>query len=181
MNDLAKNLILWAVIAVVLLSVFSSFDSRDKAESEVSYSTFIDMVKSGQVSQVTIANGREISGTMGGNKVFKTYSPETDNSAMVGDLLASGVNINAVPPEQQSFLVSLLISWFPFIIIIGIWIFVMRQMQGGGGGRGAMSFGKSKAKMLGEDQINVTFTDVAGAEEAKEEVAELVEFLKRPR
>ncbi len=179
MNDLAKNLILWAVIAVVLLSVFSNFSKTAKKPSAVPYSTFFGQVKSGQVAQVTI-DGRNIKGKMSSGRIFSTYSPETDNSAMIGNLLSNNVEIDAKPPQGQSLLMTIFISWFPFLLLIGIWIFFMRQMQGGGGGRGAMSFGKSKARMLGEDDINVTFHDVAGAEEAKEEVAELVEFLQDP-
>ena len=179
MNDLAKNLVLWAVIAVVLLSVFSNFSKTTGQAQTVPYSSFIELVKSGQVAQVTI-DGRDIKGKMSSGSVFSTYSPETSNTALVGDLLDNNVEISATPPESQSLLMTIFISWFPFLLLIGIWIFFMRQMQGGGGGRGAMSFGKSKARMLGEDDIKVTFRDVAGAEEAKEEVAELVEFLKDP-
>ncbi len=179
MNDLAKNLILWAVIAVVLLSVFSNFSKPGAHSQAIAYSTFIEMVKQGQVQQVTI-NGRDIKGRLTSGSTFTTYSPETNNTAMVGDLLDNNVEIIAAPPESQSLLMQIFISWFPFLLLIGIWVFFMRQMQGGAGGRGAMSFGKSKARMLGEDQVNVTFDDVAGVEEAKEEVQELVEFLRDP-
>lgn len=179
MNDLVKNLILWGVIALILLSVFSNFSQRSSAGLEISYSDFITQVKSGNVAEVDIA-GREITGKTRDMKSFTTYSPETDNRALVGDLLANNVHIDAKAPEQPSLLMNIFISWFPFLLLIGIWIFFMRQMQGGGGGRGAMSFGKSKARMMGEDQIKVTFSDVAGVEEAKDEVAELVEFLRDP-
>ena len=179
MNDLVKNLILWGVIAVILLSVFSNFTQRSAAENTITYSDFISRVKDGMVRQVTIS-GREIYGETHNKQSFKTYSPETDNRAMVGDLLQNNVEITGKAPEQPSLLMNIFISWFPFLLLIGIWIFFMRQMQGGGGGRGAMSFGKSRARMLGEDQIKITFSDVAGVEEAKEEVAELVEFLRDP-
>ncbi len=179
MNDLAKNLILWAVIAVVLLSVFSNFNKTTTTSKKIPYSNFIQLVKSGQVAQVTI-DGRDIKGKRSGGSAFTTYSPETSNTAMVGDLLSNKVEINGAPPQGQSLLMTIFISWFPFLLLIGIWVFFMRQMQGGGGGRGAMSFGKSKARMLGEDDIKVTFRDVAGAEEAKDEVIELVDFLKDP-
>jgi cell division protease FtsH len=171
--------LLWAVIAVILLSVFSNFSKPTTTASQLPYSSFLDMVKSGQVTQVTM-DGKEIKGKLGSGNYFSTYSPETNNSALIGDLLNNNVEIKAEAPEGQSLLMQIFISWFPFLLLIGIWVFFMRQMQGGAGGRGAMSFGKSKARMLGEDQVNVTFNDVAGAEEAKEEVAELVEFLRDP-
>lgn len=179
MNDLVKNLILWGVIALILLSVFSNFSQRTTADSVLPYSDFITQVKNGNVSEVDLA-GREIKGKTSDMKPFTSYSPETDNGTMIGELLANNVRINAKAPEQPSLLMSIFISWFPFLLLIGIWIFFMRQMQGGGGGRGAMSFGKSKARMMGEDQIKITFADVAGVEEAKEEVGELVEFLRDP-
>jgi len=178
-NDVAKNLILWVVIAVVLLSVFQNFGPRETSARDMIYSEFLNQVESGQVSEVLI-EGQQITGKLVSGATFSTYSPETNNSPLIGDLQKAGVQIMSKPPEQPSLLAHMFISWFPFIVLIGLWIFFMRQMQGGGGGRGAMSFGKSKARLLGEDQINISFSDVAGVDEAKEEVAELVEFLRDP-
>ncbi|MDJ0777508.1 MAG: ATP-dependent zinc metalloprotease FtsH [Gammaproteobacteria bacterium] len=179
MNDVVKNLVLWIVIAVVLLSVFHSFGDRSGSAQTLIYSEFLTQVENGQVREVTI-EGQNITGKMISGTPFTTYSPETNNSALIGDLERADVSIVGKPPEQPSLLGHMFISWFPFIVLIGLWIFFMRQMQGGGSGRGAMSFGKSKARLLGEDQININFNDVAGVEEAKEEVAELVEFLRDP-
>ena len=177
MSDLAKNLILWIVIAVVLVSVFNNFGPRPTAAKPMDYSTFISAVKQGEVSKVDIM-GHTIRGLTANGDHFVTYSP--DDPGLISDLLNNGVVIDAKPPEQQGLLMQVFISWFPMLLLIAVWVFFMRQMQGGGGGRGAMSFGKSKARMLSEDQVKVTFTDVAGVEEAKEEVAELVEFLRDP-
>ena len=177
MNDMVKNLILWVVIAIVLMSVFNNFTSQKATALPMPYSQFIEEVKRGTVSEVVI-NGQQIEGVDTSGAVFTTYAPDDDG--LVSDLLNSGVKIVAKPPEPPSLLMSILINWFPLFILIGLWIFFMRQMQGGGGGRGAMSFGKSKARLLGEDQIKVTFSDVAGVEEAKEEVSEMVEFLRDP-
>ena len=179
MNDVVKNLVLWIVIAVVLLSVFHSFGDRSSSSQSLIYSDFLTQVKQGQVREVTI-EGQNITGKLASGTPFSTYSPETNNNTLMGYLEEANVAILGKPPEPPSLLGHMFISWFPFIVLIGLWIFFMRQMQGGGGGRGAMSFGKSKARLLGEDQININFNDVAGVEEAKEEVAELVEFLRDP-
>ena len=176
---MAKNLILWVIIAIVLMSVFSNFQDRNTVSGEIPYSNFIQEVKQGGIREVTM-QGPVITGVRTSGSRFRTYSPETDNNALIGTLLENGVVINAKEPEGRSLLLQILISWFPFLLLIGVWIFFMRQMQGGGGGRGAMSFGKSRARMMSEDQIRVTFADVAGVDEAKEEVAELVEFLRDP-
>ena len=177
MNDLVKNIILWVVVAIILMSVFSNLTTNNKT-TEISYSEFIKSIESNQVTDVMLT-GRVISGTLQGGSTFSTYSPETDNKAMIGDLLKGGVVIKAKPLEQSVWM-QIFISSFPFLIIIGIWLYFMRQMQGGGGKGGALSFGKSKARLLGEDQIKINFGDVAGVDEAKEEVSELVEFLRDP-
>jgi len=179
LNDFGKNLMLWVVIAVVLISVFNSFSAQKTGSPRhLQYSQFISDVHKGEVSSVLV-EGRTIKGMMASGENFTTYSP--GDSGLIGDLLNNGVAIDAKPPEQQSVLMQIFISWFPMLLLIGVWIFFMRQMQGGGaGGRGAMSFGKSKARMLGEDQVKVTFNDVAGCDEAKEDVEELVEFLRDP-
>ena len=179
MNDMVKNLILWAVIVVVLMSVFNNFTESTKQTKQLSYSEFIQDVRSGQVVEVEIAaDDRTITGVKNSGDKFTTYSPNDDE--LVNDLLQNNVVIKTGPSKKRSLLIDILISWFPMLLLIGVWIFFMRQMQGGGGTRGAMSFGKSKARLMGEDQIKVTFADVAGVEEAKEEVGELVEFLRDP-
>ena len=177
MNDLVKNIILWIVVAVILMSVFSNLTTNSKIQ-EISYSEFIKSIQTNQVTDVLL-EGRVIKGTLQGGTKFSTYSPETDNKAMIGDLLKGGVVIKAKPLEQSIWM-QIFVSSFPFLIIIGIWLYFMRQMQGGGGKGGALSFGKSKARLLGEDQIKINFSDVAGVDEAKDEVSELVEFLRDP-
>jgi cell division protease FtsH len=177
LNDLAKNILLWVIVAIILMSVFNNLSTTSN-DNRISYSEFMQNVQQNQVRDVTISESK-ITGTLQTGARFNTYSPETDNSAMIGDLMKHGVKINAKPVET-SIWTQIFISWFPFLLIIGLWIFFMRQMQGGGGGRGALSFGKSRARMLGEDQVKVTFNDVAGVDEAKEEVSELVEFLRDP-
>jgi cell division protease FtsH len=161
------------------MSVFNSFGPKVTPSAQMSYSQFLQEAKQGRIAQVSI-DGRAILGRTSGGERFTTYSPETDNSAMIGELLNHGVDIEGQPPEKQGLLMQIFISWFPMLLLIGIWVFFLRQMQGGGAGRGAMSFGKSRARMMSEDQIKITFADVAGVDEAKEEVAELVEFLRDP-
>ncbi|MGD2119120.1 MAG: ATP-dependent zinc metalloprotease FtsH [Chromatiales bacterium] len=174
---MAKNIVLWIIIAVVLMSVFNNFSTQQSTGHTIAYSEFLQLVREGNVSSVVIS-GREIKGKLGSGSPFATFSPGDDG--LISDLVKHNVEFKATPPEKPSVLYQILINWFPLFILIGLWIFFMRQMQGGGGGRGAMSFGKSKARMLGEDQVKVTFNDVAGAEEAKEEVAEMVDFLRDP-
>jgi cell division protease FtsH len=174
---MAKNLILWVIIAIVLMSVFNNFSTQKAGAPVVSYSQFLEDVRQGTVAKVTI-NGRQIDGVTTTGSRFSTYSPGDDG--MVSDLINNKVEIVAGPPEKPSVLMQILINWFPLFVLIGLWIFFMRQMQGGGAGRGAMSFGKSRARLLSEDQVKVNFNDVAGCEEAKDEVQELVEFLRDP-
>ena len=177
MSDMAKNLILWLVIAVVLMSVFQSFGPSESNGRKVDYSTFLQEVNQDQVREARI-NGREINVTKKDSNRYTTYIPVNDPK-LLDNLLTKNVKVVGEPPEEPSLLASIFISWFPMLLLIGVWIFFMRQMQGGGG-KGAMSFGKSKARMLTEDQIKTTFADVAGCDEAKEEVGELVEYLREP-
>ncbi|MGA1728686.1 MAG: ATP-dependent zinc metalloprotease FtsH [Steroidobacteraceae bacterium] len=179
MNDLTKNIVLWVIIASVLLAVFSNFGVRGGAPQPMPYSQFLEEVKADGIRTATF-KGETITGLRAGGDPYVVYNPETDNSALIGLLQSSRVNFDAAPPERQSILMQLLLSSFPILLLIAVWVYFMRQMQGGGGGRGAMSFGKSRARLLSEDQVAVTFADVAGVDEAKEEVTEIVDFLKDP-
>lgn len=177
---MAKNLILWLVIAVVLMMVFQNISGSENTTNKLAYSSFLEQVKRGDIKEVTIDQStNEIRGVRTNNDTFVTQIPYLDMKLM-DELLSDGnVIVSGKKPEEQSLFASILINWFPMLLLIGVWIFFMRKMQGGGGG-GAMSFGKSKAKLLGEDQIKTTFADVAGCDEAKEDVSELVEFLRDP-
>ena len=178
---MAKNLILWLVIAVVLMMVFQNISGGDTQRTAMPYSVFLQQVDRGDIRKATIDDSKnEIRGERRNGETFVTYIPYLDMKLM--DELLEGNKVAIVegkPAESQSLLASIFISWFPMLLLIGVWIFFMRQMQGGGG-KGAMSFGKSKARLLGEDQIKTTFADVAGCDEAKEDVTELVDFLRDP-
>ena len=178
-NDMLKNVLVWAIAAMILMSVFNHFSSQGQsASSRIDYSDFIEQVHQGQVSKVNI-EGPTIRGVYVNGDSFTTYSP--GDAGLMGDLLDNHVKITAQPPEQQGVLMQIFISWFPMLLLIGVWVFFMKSVGGGMGGKGGpMSFGKSKAKMLTDEQIKVTLDDVAGADEAKQEVGEIVDFLKDP-
>ncbi|MEX0617760.1 MAG: ATP-dependent zinc metalloprotease FtsH [Pseudohongiellaceae bacterium] len=180
MNDMAKNLILWMIIAGILLTVFNNINQETRDES-ILYSEFVREIRGGQVTEVDFS-GLTITGTRRDGSQFRTYMPTIGDDQLMDDLFANNVQISGSEPERQSLWTQLLVASFPILIIIALFFFFMRQMQGGaGGGKGGpMSFGKSKAKLLGEDQIKITFSDVAGVDEAKEDVQELVEFLREP-
>ncbi len=176
MNNMFKNLAIWMVIGLVLMTVFNQFSTRQVAQNSMEYSQFLDEVKQGHITKVLI-EGRTLKGTTSEGKRITSYAPP--DLWMVSDLLKSGVKVEAKPEEEPSFLMNIFVSWFPMLLLIGVWVFFMRQMQGGGKG-GAFSFGKSRARMTDEAQNTVTFADVAGCDEAKEEVQELVDFLRDP-
>jgi cell division protease FtsH len=171
-----KNLAIWLVIGLVLMTVFNQFNTRQVAQGSIEYSQFIEEVKQGHISKVVI-EGRTLKATTTEGKRIMSYAPP--DLWLVSDLLKSGVKIEAKPEEEPSFMMNLFVSWFPMLLLIGVWVFFMRQMQGGGKG-GAFSFGKSKARMMDESTNVITFADVAGCDEAKEEVQEIVDFLRDP-
>ena len=176
MNNLFKNLAIWLVIGVVLMTVFNQFSTRQVAQNTLEYSQFLEEVKAGRIAKVVI-QGRTLEATTTEGRKIISYAPA--DLWMVSDLLKNNVKVVAKPEEEQSFLMNLFVSWFPMLLLIGVWIFFMRQMQGGGKG-GAFSFGKSRARMMDESANTVTFADVAGCDEAKEDVSELVDFLRDP-
>ena len=179
MNDMAKNLILWLIIAAVLVTVMNNFSSPSES-NKLNYSEFIQQVQSGSVKRVTV-DGYTISGMRSDGSTFDTVRPAIQDNGLIKDLMDNNVEIVGKQPEQQSIWTQLLVASFPILVIIAVFMFFMRQMQGGAGGKGGpMSFGKSKARLLSEDQVKTTFADVAGCDEAKEEVSELVEFLRDP-
>ena len=179
LNDMGKNLLLWLIIAAVLLTVFNNFSVKQGPE-EVDYSVFVEWVNQNQVREVTF-DGLVVRGEKFSGESFETIQPQVGDKALIDDMIDHNVSFKGSRPEQQSIWTQLLVASFPILVIIAVFMFFMRQMQGGSGGRGGpLTFGKSKAKLLGEDQIKTTFADVAGVDEAKEDVQELVEFLRDP-
>jgi cell division protease FtsH len=176
LNNLFKNLVIWLVIGLVLMTVFNQFNTRQTTQAPMDYSQFYEEVKAGRIAEVVI-EGRSLKAKTTEGKTVTSYSP--GDIWLISDLLKYGVKIKAKPEEEPSLLMNIFVSWFPMLLLIGVWVFFMRQMQGGGRG-GAFSFGKSRARMLDESTNTVTFADVAGCEEAKEEVSELVDFLRDP-
>ncbi len=180
MNNHMKNLVIWAIIFVLMVVLFNLFNQPPVPQDQPSYSQFLSMVESGGVAEVKI-QGKKISGTKNSGEKFQVYTP--NDPKLIDTLIEKGVEVNAEPPAESPWYISMLLSWFPMLLLIGVWIFFMRQMQGGGGGggRGAMSFGRSKARLISEETAKVTFDDVAGVDEAKEELSEIVDFLREPR
>ncbi len=176
MNNMFKNLAIWLIIGLVLMTVFNQVSNRQVAQASMEYSQFIEEVKQGRIAKV-VMEGRTLKATTTEGKKVVSYSP--GDIWLVSDLLKYGVKVEAKPEEEPSFLMNIFVSWFPMLLLIGVWVFFMRQMQGGGRG-GAFSFGKSRARMMDEAQNTITFADVAGCDEAKEEVQELVDFLRDP-
>ena len=179
LNDLTKNILLWVVIVMVMVVVFSRYVPTGTEPAQVSYSAVLEDVRNGRVDTVTL-RGDELVGMRKDKTRFKAYNPETDNTALIGFLDKNKVDVKGEPPKQPNFLMQLLLQLAPALLLILVFVYMLRQMQGSAGGRGAMSFGKSRARLLGEDQVNVTFADVAGVDEAKQEVGEIVDFLKDP-
>jgi cell division protease FtsH len=177
LNNIAKSIAIWLVVALVLMTVFNQFTGKGKEDNQIVYSQFMQQVKDGQIASVQI-DGHVVRGKTQDGREFSTYAPS--DIWMVNDLLKYNVSVEAKAEQQRSVLLEIFMSWFPMILLIGVWIFFMRQMQGGGKGGGPFSFGKSKARQLDESSNQTTFADVAGCDEAKEEVVELVEFLREP-
>jgi cell division protease FtsH len=178
-NNTVRTIMVWLVIGIVLTMVFMQVGNRQTSANVLDYSTFMEESRQGRIAKVKMDGNRTIKATSKDGKTYTVYTPGIMDPWMVSDLLKSGVSVEAKPEEEPSLLMNIFVSWFPMLLLIGVWIFFMRQMQGGGRG-GAFSFGKSRARMLDENQNQVTFADVAGVDEAKEEVAELVDFLRDP-
>ncbi|HUP97112.1 MAG TPA: ATP-dependent zinc metalloprotease FtsH [Usitatibacter sp.] len=179
MNNTIRTIMVWLVIGVILTMVFMQVGNRTSSANVLDYSTFMEEARQGHIEKVKLDSGRTLKASSRDGKNYTVYTPGIQDPWMIGDLMKFGVRVEAKPEEEPSLLMNIFVSWFPMLLLIGVWIFFMRQMQGGGRG-GAFSFGKSRARMLDENQNQVTFADVAGVDEAKEEVAELVDFLRDP-
>ncbi|MBX9586691.1 MAG: ATP-dependent zinc metalloprotease FtsH [Gammaproteobacteria bacterium] len=178
--NMVRTLMLWAVIALIMVVVFNNMNPPHTANDKIAYSQFLNAVNKGQVTKVTITDDRSINGTYTDHKTFNTYMPVIEDQTLLTELVKKGVEVNGKAPAERGLFMQLFVSLFPTVLLILFLVYIMRQMQGGGGKGGPMAFGRSRARMLTEDQVKVTFADVAGVEEAKDEVKELVEFLKDP-